>query len=377
MVPRTQPVVAPTSVLRPDWETLARLASRWSKSPYLDTCPAPSSIRRFCSATDKPKSAWFWCPNQETVAVILRIKSPTKSPTVVVGFVIQTETRATGFEAKPEKTIPMVLRSNHWQTVDLGFEAQPRNMWFSSPCARCRPYISPPDFSIVRPPSTRPVRPSSVLCTRSSTPAMILITARHATPTTCTPWDKPTRFSKQNKDKGKTTKMSRIWIQISACQWLITYQTKVLITWFLRFWDPNQETTAMVLMSNHWQTVATGFEAKPGETIAVVLRPNHRQTVAIGFEVKLGETVELGFEAKSRNPHISSPCAWCRSHTTSLELSRSSGHWVPDLCLTIPDLLHQVSYSYLDLCHCLLCHTCHLHTTRQVNIFLRTKQIVG
>jgi hypothetical protein len=32
---------------------------------------------------------------------------------------------------------------------------------------------------------------------------MILIAARHAAPATCTPRDKQTRFSKQNKDKGK------------------------------------------------------------------------------------------------------------------------------------------------------------------------------
>jgi hypothetical protein len=37
------------------------------------------------------------------------------------------ETVANGFEAKPAKTIQMVLRPNHSQTVDLDFEAQPRN----------------------------------------------------------------------------------------------------------------------------------------------------------------------------------------------------------------------------------------------------------
>jgi hypothetical protein len=34
---------------------------------------------------------------------------------------------ATGFETKPAKTVRVVLRSNHSQTVDHGFEAQPRN----------------------------------------------------------------------------------------------------------------------------------------------------------------------------------------------------------------------------------------------------------
>jgi hypothetical protein len=47
------------------------------------------------------------------------------------------------------------------------------------------------------------VRPSPVLCTRSPTPATILVAARHAAPATCTPRDKQTRFSERNKDKIK------------------------------------------------------------------------------------------------------------------------------------------------------------------------------
>jgi hypothetical protein len=48
--------------------------------------------------------------------------------TVAAGFeAIPVETVATGFEAKPVKTVQVVLRSNHSQTVDLGFEPQPRN----------------------------------------------------------------------------------------------------------------------------------------------------------------------------------------------------------------------------------------------------------
>jgi hypothetical protein len=35
---------------------------------------------------------------------------------------------------------------------------------------------------------------------------------------------------------------------------------------------------------------------------------------------KPGETVDLSFEAKPRNPCSSSPCAWCRQHTTSFDL---------------------------------------------------------
>jgi hypothetical protein len=127
------------------------------------------------------------------------------------------ENRLSGFEAKPLtnrrhrfwgpnrwETIRVVLRPNHSQTVDLGFKAQPRNPRSSSPCAPCRPHTMPPDLSTAQPPSTQPVRPSPVLCTRSPTPATILIAARHAAPATYTPRDKQTRFSKWNKDKRKT-----------------------------------------------------------------------------------------------------------------------------------------------------------------------------
>jgi hypothetical protein len=79
MVPHAPPAVVPPPVLRPDWKTLVWLASKRSKPPDLDTCPTPFSLRRFCGTTDKLKPTWFWGSNQETVAVILRLKSPNQS----------------------------------------------------------------------------------------------------------------------------------------------------------------------------------------------------------------------------------------------------------------------------------------------------------
>jgi hypothetical protein len=55
---------------------------------------------------------------------------------------------------------------------------------------------------------------------------MILIAARHVAPTTCTPRDKKTRFSKWTKDKCKTTELSRIQIQTLPSQWLITIKPR-------------------------------------------------------------------------------------------------------------------------------------------------------
>jgi hypothetical protein len=47
-------------------------------------------------------------------------------------------------------------------------------------------------ISTARHPSTRPVRPSPVLCTRSPTHATVHVAARHVAPVSCTPRDKQT-----------------------------------------------------------------------------------------------------------------------------------------------------------------------------------------
>jgi hypothetical protein len=118
----------------------------------------------------------------KTIAASFEAKPP---ETVTTGFEAKpTKTITTGFDAKPAKTIQVVLRPNHSQTIDLGFEARPRNPCSSSSCARCRP--------------------SPIPCSRSPTPATVLVAARHAAPATCTPRDMQTRFSKRNKEKRKT-----------------------------------------------------------------------------------------------------------------------------------------------------------------------------
>jgi hypothetical protein len=122
-MPHAPLVVASSPVLRPDWETLARLASIRSKPLNLDTCLTPSYIRRFCGTTDKPKPAWFWDPSQETVTMILMPKSTNWS------------CRFWGPNRK---------------TVNLGFEAQQKNSHSSSPYIQCRPHTASPDLLIIR-----------------------------------------------------------------------------------------------------------------------------------------------------------------------------------------------------------------------------------
>jgi hypothetical protein len=72
-----------------------------------------------------------------------------------------------------------------------------------------------------------------VLCTRSPTPTTILIAARHAAPATSTPRDKETRFSKQNKIKGKQNKTVPDSNSNLAKSMTLHNQTKEWTTWFL------------------------------------------------------------------------------------------------------------------------------------------------
>jgi hypothetical protein len=75
-------------------------------------------------STKKP-TAGFEAKLGETVATSFEAKL---EKAVAAGFDAKPlETVANAFEAKPVKTVRVVLRPNHSQTVDLGFEAQPRN----------------------------------------------------------------------------------------------------------------------------------------------------------------------------------------------------------------------------------------------------------
>jgi hypothetical protein len=148
----------------------------------------------------KKLSRWFWGTNHQTVAA--------------------------GFESQIGKPVPVVLSPNHWQTVDLGFQAKPRNSCSSSPCPWCRPHTAPPNPSIVWPPSTRPIldypwssSPSLLLLPRSSSlPVMSHLShVHHET----SKHDSPHKI-----DMGKTTEVFWIWIQIKASQLLIIIKSR-------------------------------------------------------------------------------------------------------------------------------------------------------
>jgi hypothetical protein len=97
--------------------------------------PTNQSLLGF-EAQTKKLSHWFWGPNHQTKAVGLRHKPGNPPPPWFWGstkkftadFKVKLgETVATSFKAKLAKTVQVVLKSNHSQTIDLGFDAQPRN----------------------------------------------------------------------------------------------------------------------------------------------------------------------------------------------------------------------------------------------------------
>jgi hypothetical protein len=147
---------------------------------------------------------WFWGTNHQIGAA---------------DFEAQAEKPITiGFEAKPEKIVQVVLRANHSQTVDLGFEAQLRNSRSSSPRATRHLDHSATEYqtyAII----PGPLHQVSYSChdPRRCTPCRTchLHTMRQAN-----------TILQRNKNKGKTIEMSRIRIQTSTSQWLITIKLR-------------------------------------------------------------------------------------------------------------------------------------------------------
>jgi hypothetical protein len=100
MMPHAPPTVAPSPILRQNWETLAWLASRWRKPPDLDACPHTVVIRTSI-LRHKP-----------TNLLPLGFEAQTKKP--LRWFCgLKNQTVAAGFEAKTRKPERVVLRPNH------------------------------------------------------------------------------------------------------------------------------------------------------------------------------------------------------------------------------------------------------------------------
>jgi hypothetical protein len=93
--------------------------------PVLRSKPENPPPHWFWGSTKKP-TVGFEAKAEETVATSFETKL---EKTVTTGFEAKpAKTVAASFEVKPLETVRVVLRSNHSQTVSLGFKAQPRNL---------------------------------------------------------------------------------------------------------------------------------------------------------------------------------------------------------------------------------------------------------
>jgi hypothetical protein len=85
-----------------------------------------------------------------------------------------------------------------------------------------------------------------------------------------------------------------------------------------------------------------GFEAQTKKLSRRFFVPNH-QTAATGFEAQTGKPIDLGFVAEPRNPRSASPCAQCRPHTASPDISivqpPSTRHVLDHVQSSTPSLL--------------------------------------
>jgi hypothetical protein len=122
----------------------------------------------------------------------------------------------------------------------------------------------------------------------------------------------------------------------------------------------NRQTVARLVLRHKPRNRRGDFEAQITIPELPILRPKPENP----------STLVLRPNRETRAPHLlvhSIDCTRC--HPTS----RLFDHRVPDLCLTIPDPLYQVSYSCLDPRRCAPCRTSLLHTMRQANMILHTR----
>jgi hypothetical protein len=201
-----------------------------SKLPVLMPKPRNPSPPWFWGSTKKPTTG-FEAKPEETITTSFEAKL---EKTVATGFEAKlAKTVAAGFEAKPLETVRVVLMPNHSQTVDLGFEAQPRNSRSYSPRARCRLHTVSPDLSTAQPPSTWPVRPS-----RSSAPGLLLLprfSSLHVMLHLPPKHHETSKRDSSNETKIKEKQNKTVPDSNSNITKSMTHhnQTKELITWFL------------------------------------------------------------------------------------------------------------------------------------------------
>jgi hypothetical protein len=217
-----------------------------------------------------PPPPWFWGSTKkpvvgfeaklgETVATSFEVKL---EKTVAAGFEAKSpETVATGFKAKPVKTVRVVLRPNYSQIVAIGFEAQTDekpSQWFwdqttdkpstlvlrlnqetRAPCLHVHGADCKRRHPTSRSPGHRVPDLSDHL--RSSAPCLLLLprfSSLHDMPHLPAAHHETSKYDSPNetKVKEKQNELSRIQIQTSQSQWLITIKPMNIPHGFSSIW---------------------------------------------------------------------------------------------------------------------------------------------
>jgi hypothetical protein len=221
---------------------------------------------------ENPPPPWFWGSTKklttgfeakpgETIAISFQAKLEKTVATSIEAKLEKTVATsleaklekiiATSFEAKPVKTVRVVLRSNHSQTVTIGFEVETDekpSQWFWGQTTDkpsilvlrlnqeiCAPHLHVHDADRTQrhPTSRSASHRVPDLCDHpwSSTPGLLLLpwsTSLHAMPHLPPAHHKISKRDSPNETKIKKTKMklSRVQIQTSPSQWLITIKPR-------------------------------------------------------------------------------------------------------------------------------------------------------
>jgi hypothetical protein len=178
------------------------------------------------------------------------------------------------------------------------------------------------------------------MCTTPNTPPSVLRPDWKILPRLASMWNKP--LDLDTCPAPSSSSIGFVVQPIDRSPLGFETQTKKPSLWF---WGPNHQTVAADFetltgkpattgfVSKPGEPAITGFEAKPGETgatdfkakleetVTMVLKSNHWQIIPVVLRPNHRQTVDFGFEAQPRNSRFSSPCALCRLHTTSSDLS--------------------------------------------------------
>jgi hypothetical protein len=116
----------------------------------------------------------------------------------------------------------------------------------------------------------------------------------------------------------------------------VLWRNRQTVAWLIL--SPNQETVVVILRPKLLNR-SCWFWVRNHQTVPVVLKPNHWKPSQWFWGQTIDKPLTL-FLRLNQETHASRLLVHGADRTQRHPTSRSSGHWVLDLCLTIPSSLH-------------------------------------